>query len=309
MEQEAGYKKERKLVALQESRREVCGRAFGDERFLLSPSHVAKHSVDEQGRSMHAGRPPPTAALLLMLRMQAHAREAAQKAEAAAASRAAAIGSLAAMADEPHKVWQAAVDLVKKHIPSANVYVANIVDDEDADCAPGTAADGGADADADGAASDDEDGGAALLALLGDGRVGGGEGEDGEGGGEGEGEGADGAADGGAAGGGRGEGGEDAQLQPDYSSKLLSYVAASAGQEFMSKLELRRRPAAAAGGDEAEAAGSASGGAVTAPVPVTFRILDEHLPLLQVRAQRIWYRCKYRFVRLTAHAAAWDATT
>jgi hypothetical protein len=61
----------------------------------------------------------------------------------------------------------------------------------------------------------------------------------------------------------------------DYSAKLLRYVAASPGQEFMTQLELRRpKPA------EEDAA--AEGGQQPQQVPVTFRILDEHMPLLEV---------------------------
>lgn len=63
----------------------------------------------------------------------------------------------------------------------------------------------------------------------------------------------------------------------DYSSKLLRYVAASPGQEFMTQLELRRpKPA-----DEDAAA--AEEGRQPEQVPVTFKILDEHMPLLEVR--------------------------
>lgn len=61
----------------------------------------------------------------------------------------------------------------------------------------------------------------------------------------------------------------------DYSAKLLRYVAASPGQEFMTQLELRRpKPA------EEDAA--AEGGQQPQQVPVTYRILDEHMPLLEV---------------------------
>jgi hypothetical protein len=61
----------------------------------------------------------------------------------------------------------------------------------------------------------------------------------------------------------------------DYSAKLLRYVAASPGQEFMTQLELRRpKPA------EEDAA--AEGSQQPQQVPVTFKILDEHMPLLEV---------------------------
>jgi hypothetical protein len=59
---------------------------------------------------------------------------------------------------------------------------------------------------------------------------------------------------------------------PDYSKKLLQYVAASKGQEFMTKLQLKRP--AAADDDSPTPAEQA---------PITFKILDEHMPLLEVR--------------------------
>lgn len=58
---------------------------------------------------------------------------------------------------------------------------------------------------------------------------------------------------------------------PDYSQKLLRYVAASTGQEFMTKLELRRPKAAEDESVEGQE-----------PTPITFKILDEHIPLLEV---------------------------
>lgn len=60
----------------------------------------------------------------------------------------------------------------------------------------------------------------------------------------------------------------------DYSSKLLRYVAASSGQEFMTKLELRR-PKPAEDAEPAE-------GHNPEQTPVTFKILDERMPLLEV---------------------------
>jgi hypothetical protein len=61
---------------------------------------------------------------------------------------------------------------------------------------------------------------------------------------------------------------------PDYSSKLLRYVAASPGQDFLKALELRR-PKRSEEDSDAETK--------LEPVPVTFRVLDERLPLLEVR--------------------------
>lgn len=69
---------------------------------------------------------------------------------------------------------------------------------------------------------------------------------------------------------------------PDYANKLLRYVAASPGQEFMKALELRRPKKAEDDGGDAEQKPE--------PVPVTFRVLDERLPLLEVRpAACIWH--------------------
>ncbi len=229
---------------------------------------------------------------------KAQAREAAKKLDATLAARAAAVQSLACMVEEPREVWQAAVDLVKRYIPAANAYVANIVEDEEPDHAPGDeeAAEGG---EADGTGSDDEEGGASgdgdggaaplplangtLLAVL---TVAGGDGKGGGAAEEGEGEGAERAAEGEGAGEEDGDGGAAAQPRPDYSDRLLSYVAASAGQEFMTKVELRRWPAREGGQGGEEGDGMASqrdGAAAAAAVPVTFRVLDEYLPLLEVR--------------------------
>jgi hypothetical protein len=62
----------------------------------------------------------------------------------------------------------------------------------------------------------------------------------------------------------------------DYANKLLRYVAASPGQDFVKTLELRRPQKAE---DD-----SSDGGQKPDPVPVTFRVLDEKLPLLEVRS-------------------------
>jgi hypothetical protein len=62
---------------------------------------------------------------------------------------------------------------------------------------------------------------------------------------------------------------------PDYSNKLLRYVAASPGQDFLKALELRRPKKSEEDSGDAEAKPE--------PVPVTFRVLDERLPLLEVR--------------------------
>lgn len=223
------------------------------------------------------------------LHAQAQAREVEKKTEAAAIARAAAVESLSAMVDEPRRVWQAAVDLVKKYIPAANAYVANIVEDEEPDRATGDAeaGDGAVEEGGKGAASEDEEGeegdvgmGSAILALLvGSRSAAGTEGEEAEEGEEAAGRGAE---EEGMEGGATSE--RSAFRQADYSTKLLSYVAASSGQEFMTKVELRRRPVAAAGseGQSPRDMTGEGGAAADAVVPATFRILDEHLPLLEV---------------------------
>lgn len=208
---------------------------------------------------------------------QAQARDAATKAAAAAANRAAAVAALASMAEEPRRVWQAAVDLIQKQIPGVSAYVANIVGAEEPEQQIAGDDEGAAGADD---AAEEEAGGrpraaaGVMLLLAGSGAAAHDvAGEEAEGAGEsGDTSGGEGAEDG-------EHPGAEQLARPDYSSKHLSYVAASPGQEFMTKLELRRRAAAADGSDGAPADGSAEG--VTAPV--TFRILDEHLPLLEVR--------------------------
>jgi hypothetical protein len=181
------------------------------------------------------------------------------------------------MAEEPRRVWQAAVDLIQKQIPGVSAYVANIVGAEEPEQQIAGDDEGAAGADD---AAEEEAGGrpraaaGVMLLLAGSGAAAHDvAGEEAEGAGEsGDTSGGEGAEDG-------EHPGAEQLARPDYSSKHLSYVAASPGQEFMTKLELRRRAAAADGSDGAPADGSAEG--VTAPV--TFRILDEHLPLLEVR--------------------------
>lgn len=63
---------------------------------------------------------------------------------------------------------------------------------------------------------------------------------------------------------------------PDYSNKLLRYVAVSPGQDFLKAMELRRPKRGDEDGSDAEQKPE--------PVPVTFRVLDEKLPLLEVCA-------------------------
>lgn len=79
---------------------------------------------------------------------------------------------------------------------------------------------------------------------------------------------------------------------PDYSNKLLRYVAASPGQDFLKSLHLRRpkRP---------EDDSSSEAEQKPEPVPITFRVLDERMPLLEVRQQ--CGSCGCCFVHCASH--------
>jgi len=248
--------------------------------------------------------------------IQAQAQEVAKKAEAAAAARAAAVQGLGCMVDEPRKVWQAAVDLVKRYIPAANAYVANIVEEEETDLASGGEDEAAAAQEELGGGAESDDGGSGdagavaatgaqmLLSILtaGSARRAKEGAEDGaeEGGAAAlQDEGADGDDD--------GSGAAQAVQRPDYSNRILSYVAASAGQEFMTRLELRRQPdnstAQAADGSGEGSGGEGSGGDgggsardpawAAAAAPVTFRVLDEYLPLVEVPAVSLEPRIRF----------------
>ncbi|KAF6264037.1 hypothetical protein COO60DRAFT_1624406 [Scenedesmus sp. NREL 46B-D3] len=253
--------------------------------------------------------------------------------EAAEAARKAAVDGLASMSSEPLLLWQAAVRLVKSYTSAASVYVANIVDEEQPDWAPPD------DPEAD-AETDDEDA-AAAAGTDGDGAEAG-EGGAGQEDAETDGEGGDGeahAADGadGTAGKFRvyqvsrfrrflahgcmsasgsvlaGAGAAQKQLPvspilvcpagapglQDYSAKLLRYVAASPGQEFLTRLELRRST-------QAEQEAAAEAGQQPQQVPVTFKILEEHVPLLEVPAVTAEPRVKFLrgFPRIGGYIAA-----
>lgn len=82
---------------------------------------------------------------------------------------------------------------------------------------------------------------------------------------------------------------------PDYSNKLLRYVAASPGQEFLTSMQLQRpRAADDEVGQQQQQQGSGSGSdAERQTVPVTFRVLDERLPLLEVPAAAAEPRIKF----------------
>lgn len=184
------------------------------------------------------------------------AQENAEKKHAAAAqaARVAAVEELAGMIEEPRKLWQAAVDLIRRFTTATGAYVANIVDEEQPDWSPAE------DAENPDAETDDEGPSAAAEGEAGEGAAG--EEAQLEEGDTAEGEPEEVTA------------AAAVQARPDYSKKLLTYVAASSGQEFVCERELRR-PAPPA--EDAEST------ATPAQVPITFRVLDELIPLLEVR--------------------------
>jgi hypothetical protein len=183
---------------------------------------------------------------------QAQEHAADKLAAAAQSARSAAVEDLTRMVEEPRKLWQAAVDIISKFTSATGVYVASIVDEEQPDWSPPE------DMENPDAETDDEGPSATL------------EGDDVEGAaGEeaaGEGETAEAEAEEAAA-------VPQAQARPEYSRKLLTYVAACSGQEHVCEVELRRPPPPAEDSDRLEA---------PAQTPVTFRVLDELIPLLEV---------------------------
>jgi hypothetical protein len=253
--------------------------------------------------------------------LQAQELEEQKQQEAAEAARKAAIDGLASMSSEPLLLWQAAVRLVKSYTSAASVYIANIVDEEQPDWTPPEDPEAEAETDDEDAAAAAADGDAAAEADNAEAAQEDAE-TDGEGGdGEARAaDGADGTAGkcrshqtnvtgscskllsdmhvavpsqhvpdsnstivlaGFAVSDCMYPAAYDARCPAgapglqDYSAKLLRYVAASPGQEFMTQLELRRpKPA--------EEDATAEGGQQPPQVPVTFRILDEHMPLLEV---------------------------
>lgn len=136
-----------------------------------------------------------------------------QSAEAYEAEKQAALDALSATIDEPRKLWAMAIDIVAKYTTAKNVYVAAIVDPEEPDWSPPE------DAEAPDVETDDE--GEAPKPA------------------EGEGEEAPPAEEAPAE-------GEAAPpkpkipRKPDYSKKMLSYVAACADQAFIATKDIAR---------------------------------------------------------------------
>jgi hypothetical protein len=166
-----------------------------------------------------------------------------------------ALKDLVTMSGEPQHLWAEAVKLVRKYTRAAAAYVAVIADEEEADWVPPE--------DAENPDAETEDEADAPPAAA--------EGEGGEEAAPAEGE------EGGEGAGAEGDAAAKGPKPRDYSKKLLSYVCANQGQEFVEGVVLRR-PAA---GGEAE---GGEEGAAAPKAPLTFSILDELRPLVEVRA-------------------------
>lgn len=175
---------------------------------------------------------------------------------------------------------QVAVQLVCKHTSAAGAYVAAIVEEEEPDWAPGAGEgeDGGegGDGGGGGAETDDEAEGPSVVGSASP--TADSAGGDGEAAAEGQG----GELQDTEAGAANAAAPTSMQPQaPNYASKLLSYVAAGPeAQAFVTKHQLRRPKAPTDG--EADDATAANAGQQQQQAPVTFRVLDERLPLLQV---------------------------
>jgi hypothetical protein len=190
---------------------------------------------------------------------------AARGAQALLEARRADVDALALLRGEPALIWRAAADLVRRHTSAGSAYVAQVLDPAEPEWAAPEEGEEGAGAETD----DDEAAGGASLAALALGWAAGGaasvlldgwvpvacpaarlslpslprraaaakaEGEE-----EGEGEGQ---AEAEQAEGEEGEEGGEPKvalpLKPDYSRKVLAYVAASRGQEWLVGRQLRR---------------------------------------------------------------------
>lgn len=168
------------------------------------------------------------------------------------AEKAASLEELASTVAEPRVLWEKAIAIVTQYTSAKNAYVATVVDAEEPDWVPPE------DMENPDVETDDEADGPKAA--------------------EGEGGDAPPAEEAPAEG---GEGGEAAAPKPkiprkaDYSKKLLSYVAANASQAFVVNTDLARPPPPPEDADPDN------------PVPVeqpavTFRILDEQVPMIEV---------------------------
>ncbi|KAG1675327.1 hypothetical protein FOA52_016001 [Chlamydomonas sp. UWO 241] len=194
-------------------------------------------------------------------------QKAADASKAAAAARKAEIDALAAMDAEPTALVARALELIKANTSAGAVYAATVAEPEEPDWSPPEDPE-----DPEANESDDEVDPPAPA----------GEGEEGE---EGEAAAVDAPAEEEPA----SSEEPDAPRVPrpvDYSRKYLSYTAASPGQEFMVKAELRRP------GPPPEDAGEDY---VPEPTPFTFRILDEPQPM--VYCANVAFEASIKFLR------------
>lgn len=201
---------------------------------------------------------------------------AAQQARDRGAERRRAVEALATLALEPRALLQAAVDLIKAHTAVSGAYAALVAEPEEPDWVVPE------DDEAAAVESDDEaDPGASQPA-------------DGEG-----------AAEGAAAEDAPAAGGEDGLGEPvapkipkpvDCSRKYLAYAVATAGQEFVPDVDLFRPAPLADDADE---------GAKPEPVPYTFRVLDERLPMVYLPSVSGEERVRFfrRFPKIGAYQA------
>lgn len=198
--------------------------------------------------------------------LEAQAAIAASK-RAAEDERKAAIAILAQMEAEPRALVQYAVELIKKHTTGTLVAAAAVTDPEEATWIPPEDPEDPAANE-----SDDEADDAAVAAPTGEG------GEEG-------GEPAEPPAEAEPA---AEEAAAEAPKIPrpvDYSKKYLAYMAASAGREWVLAKELRRpAPPPEDAGDDYQ----------PEPVPVTFRILDEKLPMLSI--PNVAFESRFKFL-------------
>jgi hypothetical protein len=216
---------------------------------------------------------------------QEHAAAEARAQAASAAARAASLQGLASMRCEPAAAAAAAVQMIKTYTSAGAAYVAVVAEPQPKDWQqpPPLASEG----DTHDEASDEEGGDDGADNA-----------EDGAGAGA---AGDESAA--GTAGDGTTTTSTSSGPPPDTSRKLLRYIAASKGQEFMMHTELQRssNQAAVAGmqgklGDSSSSISSSGGGDTHPPEaqqPVSFRVLDERLPVLVVPAVGAEPRVRY----------------
>lgn len=209
--------------------------------------------------------------------MQIKEAQGEQATKVIATTRKEAAEQLAALVSVPRDLLQAAVYLIKQHTNAGAAYAAIVTDPEEPDWT--------APEDDDAAAAESEDEGEGGAGRDGDGEeeqpAEAEEPEDGEGGEEGE----------------EGEAPKPKIPRPvDYSKKYFAYVAASIGQEHVLDADIRR---------PAPPEGDAEEDAKPEPVPYTFRILDEKLPMVYISNVANEERIKFfrRFPKIGSYQA------